>query len=458
MLQRYLWSAAVGIVLSGLSCGPLFAQEAVAPEYQPTAVLPKLELQDGDSIVFLGDSITHQCLYTQYVEDYFYTRYPNLRLKLHNAGVGGAKAWDALARFDQDVAAYKPKYVTILLGMNDGSYQPFNQTIWDTYRNDMTTLLGRLEEIGAKPIPMTPTMFDARAARLAPRKGREGDNVALYNSVLGYYGTWLREVAAEKGYGYVDMWGPLNTITLEQRKTDPTFTMIKDAVHPDADGQLVMAVAVVNDLGLSRQVSAIRLNARNGKWIGGGAGGKVTEIEWTDDSLAFTHLAEALPWILPPEAARGVQLTKLGHKLSHETLEIHGLPPGKYLLTIDGIEVGSFTADALERHIELQANEQTPQYQQALAVAMLNKGRNEGPVRLLRGEWGQYQGYARTRQASEAAPDNEQLKQQLAQQEAKIAGIEERVAAHNAAAKVIEDQIFEQNKPQPHRYVLKRVE
>ena len=60
------------------------------------APLAAVELQDGDSIVFLGDSITHQCLYTQYVEDYLYTRMPHLRLRVHNAGVGGARAWDAL--------------------------------------------------------------------------------------------------------------------------------------------------------------------------------------------------------------------------------------------------------------------------------------------------------------------------------------------------------------------------
>ena len=33
-------------------------------------------------------------------------------------------------RFDRDIAAYKPKYVTILLGMNDGSYTDFNQEIF----------------------------------------------------------------------------------------------------------------------------------------------------------------------------------------------------------------------------------------------------------------------------------------------------------------------------------------
>jgi len=49
--------------------------------------LDTIELSDGDTLVFCGDSITHQCLYTQYVEHY--------------------------------IARFKPKYVTVLIGMND---------------------------------------------------------------------------------------------------------------------------------------------------------------------------------------------------------------------------------------------------------------------------------------------------------------------------------------------------
>src|SRR3954471_20977458 len=71
--------------------------EPVDPRLTPP--IAKLDLKDGDTIVFLGDSITHQCLYTQYLEDFFYTRFPNIHLRIHNAGVGGDRASDALARF-----------------------------------------------------------------------------------------------------------------------------------------------------------------------------------------------------------------------------------------------------------------------------------------------------------------------------------------------------------------------
>lgn len=425
-----------------------FAQDLKSP-------VAKFELEDGDTIVFLGDSITHQCLYTQYVEDFFYTRFPKMRLKFHNAGVGGAKAWDALQRFDEDVASYKPKYVTILLGMNDGRYTPYDEEIFQTYRKDMTEVVRRITEIGATPVLMTPTMFDARAARLSKRQ-RNPDSVELYNSVLAYYGTWLRDVAARQGHGFVDMYGLLNNITLAERKTDPKFTLIRDAVHPDAPGQLVMAYALLDDMGMRSGISNIRIFPDpRGKIIARATGGTVTDLKSGDDKVEFTWTANSLPFVVPEEAQLGAKLLKLGHRMSREGLEVHGLSNGTWELSIDEQVVGTYPTQALERHIELQENAKTPQYQQALKVAELNKERNSGPVRSLRNEWRVFQQYARVAEQSKQAPDNEDLKKQTEALKTKLKGIEDRIKQLNSAAKEIEDSIFEQNQPKPRRYVLK---
>ena len=61
----------------------LFLLLATAVSAQNTAGR-RLDLQDGDTLVFCGDSITHKCLYTQYVETYFYTRYPQRRITFDN--------------------------------------------------------------------------------------------------------------------------------------------------------------------------------------------------------------------------------------------------------------------------------------------------------------------------------------------------------------------------------------
>ncbi len=249
--------------VSLLAVSLVFASTLPAQEFQK--VVDQIKLDDGDTFVFLGDSITHQCLYTQYVEDYFYTRFPDRRIHFHNSGVGGDRAADALARFDEDVAAYKPKYVTILLGMNDGAYRDYDQGVFDTYQNGMTTILEKIGALGATAIPMTPTMFDARAKRM--RKDVAEPRNTYYDGVLAFYGSWLREQAAVRGLGYVDMWSPLNNLTLEQRKHDATFTMIPDGVHPGPAGQTVMAAAIIDDMVKPSAVSRIVIEERNGKFI-----------------------------------------------------------------------------------------------------------------------------------------------------------------------------------------------
>ena len=51
------------------------------------------QIRDGDRVVFLGDSITEQRLYTTYIEAYALTRHPNWKLKFRNVGWGGDTAW-----------------------------------------------------------------------------------------------------------------------------------------------------------------------------------------------------------------------------------------------------------------------------------------------------------------------------------------------------------------------------
>lgn len=443
------------LTLSLLLTPAVFGQEHNAP-------ISKLDLKDGDTVVFLGDSITHQCLYTQYVEDYFYTRFPKLNVRFHNAGVGGARARDALDRFDRDVAAYKPKYVTVLLGMNDGTYQPYDDKTFQTYRADMKELIGRIREIGAKPILMTPTMYDSRATRMRPgvkldAPGMEG-RLELYNSTLAYYGAWLREVAVESGAGFVDMYSPLNNLTLQARKEDPKFTMIKDAVHPDAPGQLVMGFAILEDLNFPRPVSNIRVTLESDKSAKvAGPGGKASNVQATGGGVEFTWAADSLPWVLPADTAVGSKLLRSGHRMSREALEVHGLAPGKYELTIDGTSVGEFTADKLEAHVELQENAKTPQYQQALQVAELNKKRNDTGVRPLRNEWGQMQQYYRLQRAAKAAPDNADAAKKFEEQAKKVEGLEERIAKHEKAAQELDQQIREAAQPKPRHYRLTRV-
>src|SRR5262245_631135 len=86
----------------------------------PGAQQPQNEfaIKDGDRVVFYGDSITEQRLYTTYVEHYVLTHYPGRRVTFINTGWGGDKVTGndckpcagvgGLARIKRDVTDYRP--------------------------------------------------------------------------------------------------------------------------------------------------------------------------------------------------------------------------------------------------------------------------------------------------------------------------------------------------------------
>ena len=434
---------------------------AIFAENKPTPAAPTefktifgaVDLKDGDTFVFLGDSITHQCLYTQYVEDFFYTRMPKVRIHFHNAGVGGDRAKDALNRFEDDVAAFKPKYVTMLLGMNDGGYKGFDQPTFDTYQADMTTLLDKIEALGAKAIPMTPTMFDSRAKKM------KGDNAeprnTLYNGVLSFYGSWLREQSLNRGLGFVDMWSPLNNLTFEQRKKTANWTMIGDAVHPGAVGQTVMAAAIISDVVPRSTVSQTVITADAAKPLSTAANAKVSDLKVEGGKVTFTLLANSLPWVLPPDTAEGQTLTHIGHRYGNEKLSVRQLPVGKYEVKIDGIAIGQFTDAQLSTGVELEGNEKTPQFQQALKVAMLNKDRNDKAYRNIRNLYGSLKGKRNAlAKLDPNAPDAAAKKEEFAKWHADM---KSQVAVLLDEARKIEDQIYTENQPKPRAYEVTKL-
>jgi len=417
----------------------LLSVPALAQQYK--TLLDKVQLADGDAVVFLGDSITHQSLYTQYVEDYYYMRYPNIRINFHNAGTSGDQACDALTHFDEDVARFHPKYVFILLGMNDGRYQHFDRESFDEYEQLMTRLLDKTAQINAIAIPMSPTMFDARTNRVIKGDRSEICNT-YYNGVLAFYGSWLRDQALDRGIGFVDLHGPLNQAIFTRRKTDPQFTVIPDGFHPGPAGHAIMAFSMLKEINAQPEEFSIDIRRDQKKWQGSATGGTLENLKSKDKKISFTFTARSLPWVLPDDARPGYEIVDAGSILSKETLRINGLKPGTYQLLIDGNVVGDYCHLDLGRGIELQENTQTPQYQQAVKVMALNKKRTEDIVYKLRDWW----------LNNRVNPDIKNT--DPAGYETKITAFRAEVDKLAEQNRQYEDEIYRINKPQAHQYEI----
>jgi lysophospholipase L1-like esterase len=89
------------------------------------AAQERFYLHDKDSVVFYGDSITEQRLYTTFVETFVVTRYPQLNVRFVNSGwgretVAGGDGGPVDLRLTRDVVFHKATVMTVMLGMNEG--------------------------------------------------------------------------------------------------------------------------------------------------------------------------------------------------------------------------------------------------------------------------------------------------------------------------------------------------
>ena len=75
--------------------------------------------RNGDTICFVGNSITHAGQYHEFIQLFYATRFPNTKLKIINTGISGDNANNILERLDTDVFVNHPDHVFLMTGMND---------------------------------------------------------------------------------------------------------------------------------------------------------------------------------------------------------------------------------------------------------------------------------------------------------------------------------------------------
>src|SRR5262245_52118008 len=125
-------------IVSGCLAGSSLACLLLASFIPEALAEDSFAIRDGDRVVFYGDSITDQRLYTTFVETYIVTRFPHMNVSFVHSGWGGDRVSGGGGgpidrRLARDVFAYKPTVVTVMLGMNDAGYQTFKQPIFDRY-------------------------------------------------------------------------------------------------------------------------------------------------------------------------------------------------------------------------------------------------------------------------------------------------------------------------------------
>jgi lysophospholipase L1-like esterase len=349
------------LILLASAMAPAFSQEAA-----------RFHLHDGDRVVFYGDSITDQRLYTTYIESYIVTRFPKMSVTFVHSGWGGDRVTGGGGgpvdvRLDRDVIEYKPTVVTIMLGMNDGSYRAFDQGIFATYTNGMGHILEVLkrELPGLRVTLIEPSPFDDAT--------REPKFPGGYNEVLVHYGEYLKRVAEQEHDTLADLNTPVVAALRNAFQSNPSLAqkLIPDRVHPGPAGHLLMAEALLLSWGAPSLVLRASLDAAEGK-LGDTTGCLISNFK-TGDASSWDQLDAALPMPIDLKdnlTALALKSSDFMEKLDQETLKVANLKGARYELRIDGKPVGNYSKEDLAGGINLAAIN-TPMLEQALAVHKL---------------------------------------------------------------------------------------
>ncbi|MBT7303066.1 MAG: SGNH/GDSL hydrolase family protein [Victivallales bacterium] len=336
---------------------------------------------DGDTVCWVGDSITHGGKYHSYVYLYYATRFPERKIEFVNCGISGDSAAGGLARVQYDVLVHKPTVATIMMGMNDvgrGLYGKENpdaanlkrrQDALKRHADSMTKLTAALVKAGAKPIFILPSIYDETSTMAKT-------NLFGVNGALGICAKGATQLAEANQAGVVDFWGEMNRLNAQVQKADPKATIVGgDRVHPGSFGHFLMAYTFLEAQNVPPIVSRMGLDATGGKAVQQG-NCAITDVKQTDTGLRFTCLEKALPYPIQRGTESALKLVPFLEKMNQEILHVQGLAVGNYALLIDGQEVGVYEAKALQVGINLAVNAKTPQYKQAQDVAKVNDQRH----------------------------------------------------------------------------------
>jgi lysophospholipase L1-like esterase len=387
-LQRSSYFLLIGL---SITCGSTFAQQ-VSP------------FKGGDRVIFMGNSITDGGHYHSYIWLYYMTHFPNMRISILNAGIGGDVCKQMLERLDDEVFSKKPTVMTFTFGMNDTGYQYYTPERADSaytvkvveslkYFKLVEGELNKHPEV-KKIMLASPPYDESSKIKSTP--------LLKKNAAIQAIVTEQQKAAVRHNWGFIDFNSPMLLINQRGQQKDSTFTMeAPDRIHPSNDGQMVMAYIFLNAQGLAgKTVADIAVNIKSKK-IERSENCGLSNLAISGGHISFDYLANSLPYPLDSipggfgrparSQSDALKLIPFTEKYNQEIIAVRELnATSSYRLKMDDRIIGQWTGADLNKGVNLALITATPEYQQALAVMHLNEERWAIERRLREYYWIQY--------------------------------------------------------------------
>ncbi len=338
-----------------------------------TRFAPRLEFQDGDTVVLVGDGFFERDHEFGFLETELTALWPDRNVKFRNLGWTGDTVWgDSRAGFEtvkegferrRDlVLALKPNVIFVSCGMNESFA---GEAGLPKFVAGLEAMLDSFAPTKARVVLVGPIVHETLPAPLP--------DPTEHNRVLGRYRQAMAAVAADRKHLFIDL--------ARHRIGDGTrpgrvvrFPETDDGIHLNAFGAWEAATAIAEDLkplslpSWTGMIAAPRGADRPAPRLMTFNQAPITDLEATPKGLRFRSHDDRLPDLAPPPGtppALAIELRRLG---------VVDLAPGRYTLQVDGQPVVTATAEQWARGVDLR---DFPERRQAEALRQAILAKNQ---------------------------------------------------------------------------------
>ena len=200
------------------------------------------------TLLFVGDSIT-DCGrdresggtdlgtgYVAQVQALLDAHHPEAKVRYLNTGISGNRVTDLEARWDVDVLAHQPDWVSVMIGIND---------VWRQFDNPLVEQVSlpayseKLQGLVERTLPQVQGMILMSPFFL------ETNIKEPMRELMDSYGAAARGIAERNELRFVDLQAAFNAWLAHNH----TSLLCEDRVHPNAVGHNIIASAFLDAVG-----------------------------------------------------------------------------------------------------------------------------------------------------------------------------------------------------------------
>jgi hypothetical protein len=253
--------------------------------------------------------------------------------------------------------------------MNDHEYRAYEDRIGQTYRENSAAIVEAFKANGARVVQGSPGCV----GKVPGWTKRTNDTVLDLNLNLCHLRNIGIEIAEKEGVGFADVFWPMLTAgATAQKQYSPSYAIAgTDGVHPGWAGQTVMAYAFLKALGVKGDIGMFLVDVKRSKMMTspGHKLVKAKDGEFVISSSRYPFCAcvpdgqgaSSYPVCGKDDPGKdncirsALTLVPFNEELNRMTLKAKSVKPGRRYKVTWGTESMTFTAEQLERGINLAA-------------------------------------------------------------------------------------------------------